>query len=30
MAKSVVFLGYQIDAQGLHPVAEKVRAVQEA
>ena len=24
MAKSVVFLGYQIDAQGLHPVAEKV------
>ena len=30
MAKSVLFLGYQIDAQGLHPVAEKVRAVQEA
>ena len=30
MAKSVVFLGYQIDAQGLHPVTEKVRAVQEA
>ena len=30
MAKSVVFLGYQIDAQGLHPVSEKVRAVQEA
>ena len=30
MAKSVVFLGYQIDARGLHPVAEKVRAVQEA
>ena len=30
MAKSVVFLGYQIDAQGLHPVEEKVRAVQEA
>ena len=24
MAKSVVFLGYQIDAQGLHPVPEKV------
>ena len=24
MAKSVVFLGYQIDTQGLHPVAEKV------
>ena len=30
MVKSVVFLGYQIDAQGLHPVAETVVAVQEA
>ena len=30
MAKSVVFLGYQIDAQGLHPVEEKVRPVQGA
>ena len=30
MAPSVVYLGYQIDAEGIHPVSEKVKAVQEA
>ena len=30
LAPSVVYLGHQIDAEGLHPVAEKVEAVQEA
>ena len=30
MATSVTFLGHKIDAQGLHPLESKVRAVQEA
>ncbi len=30
MAPSVTYLGHQIDAEGLHPVEEKVKAVQEA
>lgn len=30
LAETVQYLGHQIDAQGLHPVAEKVRAVREA
>ncbi len=30
MQQSVTFLGHRIDAQGLHPLPEKVRAVQEA
>ena len=30
MAQSVVYLGHKIDAEGLHPVPDKVRAVQEA
>ena len=30
MAPSITYLGHQIDAQGLHPVAEKVKALQEA
>ena len=30
LAPSVEYLGYVIDAHGLHPVQEKVRAVQEA
>ncbi len=30
MLPSVTYLGYQIDAQGLHPVAEKVEAIREA
>ena len=30
LAPSVVYLGHQIDSEGLHPVAEKVVAVQEA
>ena len=30
LAPSVVYLGHQIDSEGLHPVAEKVEAVQEA
>ena len=30
MAESVTYLGFRIDAQGLHPVPEKVKAVQEA
>ena len=29
-APSVIYLGHQIDAEGLHPVEKKVRAVQEA
>ena len=28
MAPSVVYLGHQIDDQGLHPVLEKVKALQ--
>ena len=30
MASSVVYLGHRIDAQGLHPLTEKVKAIQEA
>ena len=30
MAPSVVYLGHRIDAQGLHPLVEKVKAIQEA
>ena len=30
LAPSVVYLGHQIESEGLHPVAEKVEAVQEA
>jgi len=30
MAPSVVYLGHRIDEQGLHPVAEKLQALQEA
>ena len=30
LAPSVVYLGHRLDAQGLHPVAEKVKALQEA
>ena len=30
MAESVTYLGFRIDAQGLHPVPEKIKAVQEA
>ena len=30
MAKSVTFLGYRIDAQGLHPLESKVQAIQKA
>ena len=30
LAPSVVYLGHQIDSEGLHPVTEKVEAVQEA
>ena len=30
LAPSVVYLGHQIDSEGLHPVAEKVEVVQEA
>ena len=30
LAKSVQYLGYVIDAEGLHPMPEKVKAVQEA
>lgn len=30
MAPSVVYLGHRIDAQGLHPLTEKVKAIQEA
>ena len=30
LAPSVIYLGYKIDAEGLHPVAEKVQAVTEA
>ena len=30
LAPSVVYLGHQIDSEGLHPVAENVKAVQEA
>ena len=30
LAPSVVYFGHQIDSEGLHPVAEKVEAVQEA
>ena len=30
MVLSVTYLGYRIDAEGLHPVEEKVKAVQAA
>lgn len=30
LAPSVDYLGYRIDAQGTHPTAEKVKAIQEA
>ena len=30
MAASVTYLGHRIDAQGLHPILEKVKAIQEA
>ena len=30
MATEVDYLGHRIDAEGLHPLADKVRAVQEA
>ena len=30
MAPSVTYLGHRIDAQGLHPLPDKVRAIQEA
>lgn len=30
MAPSVVYLGHRIDAEGLHPVAEKVQAIHDA
>ena len=30
LAQSVVYLGHQIDSEGLHLVAEKVKVVQEA
>ena len=30
MASSVIYLGYRIDAEGLHPVPEKVQALKEA
>ena len=30
MAPSVAYLGYMIDQHGLHPLTEKVRAVQDA
>ena len=30
MATSVKYLGYRIDAQGLHPMPEKVKAVMDA
>ena len=30
MAPSVVYLSYRIDAQGLHPIPEKVKAVMYA
>ena len=29
LAPSVTYLGHRIDAQGLHPVEEKVKALQE-
>ena len=30
MAPAVTYLGHRIDAEGLHPLAEKVRAIEEA
>ena len=30
LAPSVDYLGYRVDAQGIHPTAEKVKAIQEA
>ena len=30
LAPSVIYLGYQVDVRGIHPVAEKVKAIQDA
>jgi hypothetical protein len=30
MAKSVQYLGHIIDAEGLHPITDKIEAVQQA
>ena len=30
MLPSVVFFGYKIDTQGLHPLLEKVKAIEDA
>ena len=30
LAPSVIYLGHKIDSEGLHPVPEKVKAIQEA
>ena len=30
LAPSVIYLGHRIDAEGLHPIREKVQAIQEA
>ncbi len=30
MAKSITYLGHRIDAEGLHPLEEKVSAIAEA
>jgi len=30
LAQSVIYLGHRIDGEGLHPVPEKIKAVQEA
>ena len=30
LSEEVMFLGHKVDAKGLHPVHEKVRAIQEA
>ena len=30
LVASVTYLGYQIDAKGLHPINEKIKAIQDA
>ena len=30
MQPSVTYLGYRIDAEGIHPIAKKVKTIQEA
>ena len=30
LIKSVTYLGYQIDATGIHPTSEKIRAIKDA